>query len=789
MLKKTHRLRKALLITLLVIIIFIGVIIAFISPITKYLVEKYDTKYLGREVTMNWAYVNPFTGYLHFDDLKIMEQKNDTTFLSMSGLSVNFAMMKMLSKTYEISALTISDPRGLIKHSQDTIFNFTDIIERFTKKEEEPKEKKEPVKFNLLDFKIENGEFIYDEIFTPVAYSIKKVNIEWSGIRYDADTMNIKYSFASGVGTGDVKGTFDLNSKSSDYRMAAVIKKFDLVPLGQYMRTMMNYGKFKAILDADVKATGNFKDAQDVNAKGIVALSDFHFGKNEKEDFASFDKFVVDVNLLNPRMKKYMLDSISLVHPYFKYEKYDELDNVQNMFGRKGENVKTAAATKDKQFNLVLVIADYVKVLAKNFFASNYKLGRLAVYSGDIRYVDYSQSEKFAIALSPLNVSADSLNSNREKIFVKVNSGMKPYGNVSLKLGINPKDSSDFTLNYNIEKINATVLNPFLITNTTFPLDRGSISVRGNWDVRNGKIQSTNRVLIVDPRITKRVRKDDNSWLPLRLAMFFVRERGNAIDYEVPITGDMKDPKFHLRDVILDVLMNIFVKPATTLYRSEIKTVEMEIEKNLAMNWETSSEKLLPDQEEFAEGLAEFLKENPNVSINVTPVNFTDKEKEYMLFFEAKKKYYLQTKNKKHTEFDEKDSIEVFRMEVKDSVFRKYIESRIKNKMLYTMQAKCEAYVGSEVVHKKFENLNKTRQEVFKEFFKEENVADRVKIKPAKEEVPFNGFSYYRISYTGELPEELKEAFYKLNEYDNKKPREKLKEERKKTRKWFQKGN
>lgn len=788
MTKKPHRLRRGILIALLVIAILVGLIITFISPITKYLVEKYDTKFLGREVTMNWAYVNPFTGYLHFDDLKIMEQKNDTTFLSMSGLSVNFEMMKMLSKTYEISALTISDPRVIITHGKNNIFNFTDIIEKFTKKGD-PNVKKELVKFNLLDVEIKNGEFIYNETFTPVAYSVKKVNIEWSGIRYDADTMNIKYSFASGVGTGDVKGTFDLNSKSSDYRMAAVIKKFDLVPLGQYMKTMMNYGKFKAILDADVKATGNFKDAQNVNAKGIVALSDFHFGKNEKDDFASFDKFVVDVNLLNPRMKKYMLDSISLMHPYFKYEKYDELDNVQNMFGRKGENVKAAAANKDKQFNLVLVIADYVKLLAKNFFASDYKLGRLAVYSADIRYGDYSQSEKFAIALNPLYVFADSLNSNSEKVFVKLNSGMKPYGNLNIKLGINPKDSSDFTLNYNIEKINAAVLNPFLITATTFPLDRGSISVRGNWDVRNGKIQSTNRVLILDPRITKRVRIDDNKWLPLRLAMFFVRERGNAIDYEVPITGDMKDPKFHLRDVILDVLMNIFVKPATTRYRSEIKTVEMEIEKNLAMNWETSAEKLLPDQQKFADGLADFLKENPTAAIVVTPINYTEKEKEYILFFEAKKKYYMQTKNKKKADFSEKDSIEVFRMEVKDSVFRKYIESRITNKMLFTMQAKCEAFVGSDIVSKKFESLNRKRQEVFKEFFNEENVANRVEIKPAKEEVPFNGFSYYRIAYAGELPPELKEAFYKLSEYDNEKPREKLKEERKKTRKWFQRGN
>jgi hypothetical protein len=786
--KKHHRLRRTLLIILAVIIIVVGLIIAFISPITKYLVEKYDTEYLGREVTMNWAYVNPFTGYLHFDDLQIMEQKNDTTFLSTSGISVNFEMMKMLSGTYEISALTISDLRALVIHGKDDIFNFTDIVEKFTK-EEEPKEEKEPVHFNILDVEIKNGEIIYDETFTPVKYSVNKLNVEWSGKYWNADTMNVKYEFSSGTGSGDFKGKMFLNTATSDYTMEALVKKFDLTAIDQYMQDMMNYGKLRAFLDADVKAKGNLKDARNVDAKGIIALSDFHFGKDSLNDFASFEKFVVDIIKINPKGEIYEMDSISLSKPYFKFEKYDELDNIQNMFGKGGENVKNAAATKDEQFNLVLEIADYVKLLAKNFFHSDYKIGRLAIYSADIRYVDYSMSEKLAVSLDPLSVLADSLNSNKDKVYVKLYSGIKPYGTMNIKIGINPKDSSDFDLNFNIEKINATVLNPILITQTTYPLDRGSIAVRGDWRVRNGKIDSKNHILVIDPRITKRVRMDDNTWLPLKVAMFFVRERGNAIDYEVPITGDLKDPKFHLRDVILDVVKNIFVKPATPVYRSEIKTVELEIEKNLAMNWETSAEKLLPDQKRFAEDLSDFLKDNPNSAIIVTPVHFTEKEKEYILFFEAKKKYFLRTKNKKASEFTEKDSIEVFRMEVKDSVFRKYIESQIKNETLYTMQAKCEAYVGSDIVHKKFDAMNKKRMEVFKEFFKDENVVNRVKFKAAQQEIPFNGFSYYRIAYDGELPEDLKESFNKLREYDEKKPREKLKEERKKTRRWFKKGN
>ena len=65
--KKNHlrKFKKILLIIISPIILFVMVVILFISAITKYIVRKYDEKYTGRKITMDWAYVNPLTGYIH----------------------------------------------------------------------------------------------------------------------------------------------------------------------------------------------------------------------------------------------------------------------------------------------------------------------------------------------------------------------------------------------------------------------------------------------------------------------------------------------------------------------------------------------------------------------------------------------------------------------------------------------------------------------------------------------------------------------------------------------------
>src|ERR1039457_1723486 len=110
----SKKLKKTFIIVIGSIMILIVVVILFISPITKFLIEKYDEKYTGRQIVMNWAYVNPFTGYIHFSGLKIYELKSDSVFFSAKGVSLNISMLKLLSKTYEISECTLDRPLGIV---------------------------------------------------------------------------------------------------------------------------------------------------------------------------------------------------------------------------------------------------------------------------------------------------------------------------------------------------------------------------------------------------------------------------------------------------------------------------------------------------------------------------------------------------------------------------------------------------------------------------------------------------------------------------------------------------
>jgi hypothetical protein len=132
------RYKKPLITVIYSIIVIVIAVILLASPITKYLIVKNDIKYIGREIKMGRVYVNLFTGYIHIRNLKIYESKNladivgtDSVFFSAKGISANFALLKLFSKTIEIKDLTLDHPVGIIIQ-KEKFFNFNDLVKNFS---------------------------------------------------------------------------------------------------------------------------------------------------------------------------------------------------------------------------------------------------------------------------------------------------------------------------------------------------------------------------------------------------------------------------------------------------------------------------------------------------------------------------------------------------------------------------------------------------------------------------------------------------------------------------------
>ena len=284
--------------------------------------------------------------------------------------------------------------------------------------------------------------------------------------------------------------------------------------------------------------------------------------------------------------------------------------------------------------------------------------------------------------------------------------------------------------------------------------------------------------MIIDPRLAKRLKSKDTNHLPLPLILAFIREKGNVIDYEIPITGNLRNPKFHFQDVIFDLLGNIFIKPPTTPYRLQVKSFETEIEKSHTLQWEMTSTTLSNLQIRYVEKIADFLANNSNASITISPKFYSAKEKEYILFFEAKKAYFQSTTDKIISKLSKDDSLKIESLSVKDSLFIRFLDYKVKDSLLFTVQDKCSALIDPFRVNQKFRQLNEDRKNNFIRIFEKRDLQKQVHISDGESIVPYNGFSSYEIKYNDELPKSLLKAYEKMNELDSMSPRVKYRKER-----------
>ena len=77
------------------------------------------------------------------------------------------------------------------------------------------------------------------------------------------------------------------------------------------------------------------------------------------------------------------------------------------------------------------------------------------------------------------------------------------------------------------------------------------------------------------------------------------------------------------------------------------------------------------------------------------------------------------------------------------------------------------------------------REVAFLSSFSKKNVLKQVNIAKVENVIPYNGFSYFRIVYKGEMPKSLLKAYEKMNDLDEKAPRNKFKDDRNKSNSKF----
>ena len=277
--------RKGLIAGGAVVLVYILFGFLALPPILKSVLSKSLTETLHRKAGVQEIRVNPLDLSVSVRGLTISERNAPGTWISAAEVFANLQLASVVRGGPVFSEIRLSRPYVNIVRRPDGSYNFTDLIDEFTKN---PAKESKPLKFSINNVQIVDGSIDFDDGPKKTRHEVRGIHVAvpfLSNLRYYVDRY-VQPSFAAVVNGKAVgfKGKTKPFSESRETTFDVNISNLDIPYYLEYVPLQREYEIPSAFLD--VKAVVSFTQHKDkpptLRAEGDVILKDVRITGKDK---------------------------------------------------------------------------------------------------------------------------------------------------------------------------------------------------------------------------------------------------------------------------------------------------------------------------------------------------------------------------------------------------------------------------------------------------------------------------------------------------------------------------
>lgn len=686
--------KKSLKITVILSSILLGLvlmIIIFISPISKYLIEKYSEAYTGRKIRMEELSINIFNGSITTKGLIVYEAKSKHPFFKADTFNLNIAVYKLWVDKYEITSVELSNPYLQVVQKGNK-FNYDDLMNRFFAEDTTKKVDKEPVKYWARNIQVNNATILYTNTKPSTNIKLIKGSVQIPLIAWDDPIYKIQTAFDLSTG-GRSKALLHFNTNTFDYKAKIDIDQLSIDFLYPYLKDYMKVKSLKGLINTNLWLTGNANQPTAIALSGSIKANNFAIVDATNELLTAIDETNVLIDTINTAKNRYNFRSISMDHPFFRLSMYDKGFNYERIMttplAMSGDTSSTVYS------NVFLMMSGYIQEIVRKYDVNNYQINQFRVTRGQCIFTDFTHGDKFRYVLDSMTLSSDRLSSANPFLMFSVKSRLNTSGKMSGTLKVDPKHYQDIVIDASIKELLITDFNPYSKYYVATPFLNGTISYENQTTVLGGKLDSKNILDIRQIKAGKKVKNSTAMNLPVRLAVSLLKDVKGNIHLDIPVKGSLNDPKFKWGRVIWGVLKNLVIKAATAPFRLLANLFGGKEEDFKEMQFEYTQTDIMPNQQTVLDRLAKIAIDKPEIKIELTQVTNILDETEAIAVYQMKQKYLGINNAIPAQELKRRtDSISN-----NDSLFVKYLVSKLPNAQgLQSTEEKSVQLIGREKI-------------------------------------------------------------------------------------------
>ncbi|MFM0029055.1 DUF748 domain-containing protein [Paraburkholderia madseniana] len=466
---------------LLIFLVLFGLLGFFAAPpLIRHIAEQQLSKQLDRPATIGRIALNPYTLKLEADSVHIGERGGAGDFVDIARFIVKPSWSSLFRGAPIVDEIQLDSPRFHIVRYDAQRFNFTDLIEKFSKQPAKPNSK--PTLFSVSNIRLENGQITFDDKLLGATHVIDQWKL---GIPFIATLPSKTDIFVEPLLRARIDGSpLAIEGKTKPFaasRESEVSLRFDGLDVPQlisYVPTKLPVVVQSGKLSTDLKLNFVvFNDVPSLRVAGTVDLNDVDVRDQSKAPFFAARAVHVAAATLEPLKSLYHFDEIRIDAPSANLARDKEgVLSVERMFA-----TAPAAGASASVPASAPVAASGASATEKAAQPLDLSIKRFALNDGTVNVHDEAASRPVDLGLQKLAVTLTDFSTlATAPAHYTLNTDFKDAGGslgVAGAFGLVAKTAS---AKLDLKSLKLPLLQPYLDTATAAQVVDGALSANAN---------------------------------------------------------------------------------------------------------------------------------------------------------------------------------------------------------------------------------------------------------------------------------------------------------------------
>lgn len=305
-----------------------------------------------------------------------------------------------------------------------------------------------------------------------------------------------------------------------------------------------------------------------------------------------------------------------------------------------------------------------------------FKIDAVTVQDGTIDFSDVHLPQQFRSTFHNLGGRVSGLSSDMNtRAEVDLRGNLENHSPLQITGTVNPlRDDLFVDLTISFKDIELSPATPYSGTYLGYQIDKGKLFLDLKYHIENKKLEASNKVFVDQFTFGNAVASDKATKLPVRLGIALLKDRNGQINLDLPVSGRTDDPKFSIWGVVWQVVVNLFVKAATSPF-ALLSSMMGSSEDLSSVTFAPGSALLATSEEKKLATLATALSQRPGLKVELSGYVDTQRDPEgyraELLLHKMRQEKYLElAKNQQTKEGDDAE-----KMVIQPAEYSRYLKA------------------------------------------------------------------------------------------------------------------